>query len=461
MPRRILSMFCPALGASLCAFALSASSAAANWAHEECGDGAHCYAVSTWRPGESADILNTWSYIDTEAMDVPEPGGNFISNEQWTSWKKPRYVWIEAGQVLGQVGRWDGPPEPEQLRAFYGFFHETKNGVEGEDLNGPPVPFDSRNLYQFYSDVPGDNEKAPGEDWCIKWGGPIYPASQEDTVICEEGLYHYGPATHLETGVEAATEREPANSGSAEGFAEGGREDRWQEVENERNHAKLSTKAIKVEGKKVGVATCAEKFSPHGDYGSLRFGAGQSCAQPPEEGDKAAEKPSESDDAEEVTESLVPRGGPLDAAAGLVPSDNDPFAGVMHPVGAKAIPLSAVAQIAAERAAQDGGAPPHSMTVSQATLGQALEAIRPNSVRQAREHANAAQTAYLSTPTDLVELHGSFTLKDIPVPRGAPTPTGTVLRLLVNADTGEVEGRWVGSAPTSPIRGPGPLHQIG
>lgn len=451
MSRRIISMFCPALGASLCAFALCASNAAAKWAHEKCSALEHCYAVSTWRPKKSADILNTWSYIDTEEMYVPEPNGEFISNEQWTSWKKPTYVWIEAGQVLGEVGHWEGgPAEPEQLRAFYGFFHETRDGVEGWDVNGPPVPFDSRNLYQFYSDVPGDDEKEPGEDWCIKWGGPIYPASQEDTVICEEGLYHYGPATNLETGVEAGTELEPANSGTAEGFAEGGREDRWQEVGNELRNAQISAEAP---------ATCAAMIP--GDYGSLRFGVGKSCSESGEEGDRPAGRRSRAPDDEEVTESLVPRGGPLHAASGLVPSDNDPFASVIHPIGAKAIPLSAVAQIAAKQASQNGSAPAQGMTVSQGTLGQALEVIQPNSVRVARQHANAAQTGYLATSTDLVELQGSFTLKDIPVPRGAPVPAGTVLRLLVNADTGEVEGSWVGSAPAKPIRSLGAVHQIG
>ncbi len=386
MRARTISVLLSALGAGMCTLALSTSSAEASWADGQCADvaGKHCYAEAIWKPEATAGVLNTWSYIDTTEMYVPEPEQNFVTNEQWTSWKN-LFDWVEAGQLAGRESN------PETIRSFYAVF----NNSEYEEVIGPPTSFDARNLYQFYSDVPGEVEQMPGEDWCIKIGGPVYPVSQEGTVRCYRGLH--GPSTELNLGAEAATESEPTGTGTVEGFAAAGRNELWQEVANERNHAIRYHKLIKVNGERVGEATCVSRLARR-DYGSLRFGVGAGCPETLDE--------------------------PREAAP---PS--------------RSIGVSSVAAIAEDEAARDGDDHAGGLTVAEVTLGGALEAMRPGSMASALMSAGPAEAADLGSGADLVELHGSFTLEDAPVPRGAAAPTGTVLRLLVNAKTGEIEGR--------------------
>ncbi len=367
----------------MCTLALATAPADASWAHGRCADiaGEHCYAEAIWRPAAAASVLNTWSYIDTTEMYVPEPEENFVTNEQWTSWST-LFDWIEAGRLAGRES------DPRAIRSFYAVFNNSKY----EEVIGPPSSFDSRNLYQFYSDVPGEVEQLPGEDWCIKIGGPLFPISQEGTVRCYQGLY--GPSTELNLGAEAATESEPASSGTAEGFAATGKDERWQEVTDERNHAVRHHTPIKVDGERLGEATCAAPLSRR-DYGSLRFGVGSSCL-----------------------------------SASLSPA-----------APARSLGVSSVAAVVAREAASDGDEHAGATTVTEGALGRALEAMQPGSMASALVSAGPAEEAYLLSAADLVELHGSFTLENAPVPPGAAPPTGTVLRLLVNANTGEIEGR--------------------
>ncbi len=430
MAGRIGSALVSMLGVGACVLALCPAGANAAWALGKCADrgGSHCYALAVWKPEAAADILNTWSYIDTTEMYVPEPEQNFVTNEQWTTWKK-LWDWVEAGQMAGRQD------SPTQIRSFYAVLHDED---EYEEIIGPATSFDSRNFYQFYSEVPGEDEAKPGEDWCIKWGGPIFPASQEGTVRCVHEMY--GPSTELQTGVEAATERQPANRGSSEGFAAAGKNDLWQETANEKSHATRYHEEIKVGKERVGEATCASKLGRPG-YGSLYFGAGEGCPEALEEGEEG--------------------GDALQADPAFAASGGEAFATDQAAPGVKPISPASAARIAEKEATRDGGAPAGAVTVAEGTLDSALEVMRPGSMKEVRASASAAEIAYLAGSVDLVEAHGSFTLADAPVPPGAHAPVGTVLRLLVNADTGEIEGRSLADTPGTPIDALGVTRQIG
>jgi hypothetical protein len=63
--------------------------------------------------------------------------------------------------------------------------------------------------------------------------------------------------------------------------------------------------------------------------------------------------------------------------------------------------------------------------------------------------AGPIEQAMLSTPVDVVVLHGHFVAWDVPAPAGEPTAEGTVLELVTNRLTGQVVAESLGNAPTT------------
>jgi hypothetical protein len=108
---------------------------------------------------------------------------------------------------------------------------------------------------------------------------------------------------------------------------------------------------------------------------------------------------------------------------------------------APAGPLLADAQldaIARRGAAVAGDASPVSIQAVDTSLRSAMEIDPHNSLPQAPDAGEAALEA---STVAVVAMHGSFTLEDARVPPGRGAPSGTVLTLIVDAHTGQVEGR--------------------
>lgn len=415
--RRRTSPLLAMLGLILCGLALHAPVAAASWAFGKCGRGAErrCYAVTEWYPSAAEEILNTGSHIETTEMYEPSPASeeNFVANEQWVGWGEGRY--IEAGQKAGY-------PRTSRTKIFpfYAITNEPKHEYE-EYVSHEEVKKETPNLFQFY--VPHESESTVGEDWCIKWFGEKYPSSTGGTERCYHHLF--GPATELEAGVQAATAAEPLNKGISKGFAVGGKEELWWSPKHPESHAVLAYETFEKEGKPAE-ATCASEHSP--GYGSLEFGAGEGCP--------------------------LTKGGDDSVTGG------DPVAGCSPPTSETLISLSTLEQIVRKEAELDNDAHPTSIRVAQGTLDRALEVMRPGSMTRVNAEASAAQSRCLASTVVLVELQGSFTLHDASLRPGASAPVGTVLRVLLDAYTGEIEGRYLGGTPEAPIERLGATQEI-
>lgn len=421
MRRAAVGLFATFCGVLAFAFG-PVSNADATWDSGHCSGTRHCYGVTTWNVSSPRHLYDTWTYIDTTSVYVPEPSQYFVNDEQWVSWAVP-YArdWIESGQSAG--GEEDSPPN--EIYEFYAINNavnkeEPEREEEYEEVSGPLVSLNTRNLYQFY--VPKESgESREGAHWCIKWGAPLYPTSEEGKVRCFVHLH--GPAAHLEQGVEAATEEEPTNTAFAEGYAEGGKEDLWWNAAHPGQHSELEPEAG---------ATCATEHLP--GYGSLNYGAGKGC-------------PPEGDD-----------GGVADGDASS-PSVADPFARYALETGAK-ISIAKLEQIACQQA-ELGGDALASPSFSQGSLEGALEIIRPGSMAGVHANASSKEREYLEGEAYLVELEGTFTLVDARMPPGqTEPPAGTVLRLVIDAHTGRIEARWLGGRPAEPIGDLGPTEQL-
>lgn len=125
----------------------------------------------------------------------------------------------------------------------------------------------------------------------------------------------------------------------------------------------------------------------------------------------------------------------------------------------------AVAQIALRYAGQAGDATPTEVTESSSTFAAAQGALEPGSPIGAQAtgappaaggtvQGSAATSAWLASATDLVVMHGNFTV-NLPVPKGDALPSGNVYALILDAHTGFPEGRYVGHrAPAVGALGP-------
>lgn len=115
----------------------------------------------------------------------------------------------------------------------------------------------------------------------------------------------------------------------------------------------------------------------------------------------------------------------------------DPFAGYVTPSGPD-IPLEKVVALADARSAE-AGQPDPPMSEGKGTLEAAMRTIDRST--NLTEQTSRGYRAMLATPVDLVVMQGHFTLGDALVPAGRPTPTGSVLDLVIDSHTGAVIGR--------------------
>jgi hypothetical protein len=116
--------------------------------------------------------------------------------------------------------------------------------------------------------------------------------------------------------------------------------------------------------------------------------------------------------------------------------DEDHFAFVEP--GGPALPLGQVEQIAREQASAAGVSNPV-MSVGEGTFIAAKRTIDPSDATP--EPTDPGLRSQLERPVFLVVMQGSFTLTNVPLPRGVSGATGSVLDLIIATSNGEVLGR--------------------
>jgi hypothetical protein len=119
--------------------------------------------------------------------------------------------------------------------------------------------------------------------------------------------------------------------------------------------------------------------------------------------------------------------------------------------------LSEIRQIALKYARLANNADPSVISVAQGSFASARAVVEANVDTNAPSGSD--KLPWSANSTYLVVMHGNFTLDNVPIPPGHPSPTGTVMGLILDAHTGFPEGRYVG--PTTPdLQMLGPVIQL-
>jgi hypothetical protein len=139
----------------------------------------------------------------------------------------------------------------------------------------------------------------------------------------------------------------------------------------------------------------------------------------------------------------------------------DPYADYKAPTGS-ILSSEAVKTLALQQAQRDGDANPTTITTAMGPLLSALEVMSPNSAPKTPLSAmTSGERATMEGDVYVIELDGSFTLADARVPPGEAAPQGTVLRLIVNARTGVLEGRSLSTSVQAPLGNLGKVKELG
>ncbi len=116
-----------------------------------------------------------------------------------------------------------------------------------------------------------------------------------------------------------------------------------------------------------------------------------------------------------------------------------------------------VGEIADREAAGAEDASPSDVRAVDASLKSAL-AIDPHNVVPSAPDPGVA--ALEASAVVVVSMHGSFTLTNGRVPPGEPAPTGSVLTLILDAHTGQMEGRALTDEEEPGLAGLGALRAL-
>lgn len=167
----------------------------------------------------------------------------------------------------------------------------------------------------------------------------------------------------------------------------------------------------------------------------------------------------------------TPEGASTTPSASTVPSPEtltplpptsapDPYADYKAPIG-PTLSSEAVKTLALQEAQRDGDANPTSITAATGPLLSALEVMCPHSAPTTPSSAmTSGERAAMEASVYVVQLDGSFTLANAHVRPGEPVPQGTVLRLLVGARTGALEGRSLSTSVQAPLGNLGRVEEL-
>lgn len=124
-----------------------------------------------------------------------------------------------------------------------------------------------------------------------------------------------------------------------------------------------------------------------------------------------------------------------------------------------------VRTVALTEAANGGDGAPTTIEEASGTLGQATAVLNGEHAAASGAASQAAAPSnghggmseavidpetgkpWVDSPVDVVAMRGNFTLNSAPVPAGDPEPKGTVLTLIIDKQTGTVEGRVLNETP--------------
>jgi hypothetical protein len=375
--------------------------------YDTCSLGNHCYAVSAFDPGP---ILNsTYAQLVTLTDNVPSYTEDFANDEMWTSWNNQR--WVELGDTTGESYGYfgeinAGPKTPYAFQAS-----QTADGYLEYDYTD--IQPGIGNWYSVRSAV---NGVGPNEFTWYSYFDGIGPWGAN-------GLTPSRLASEAEDGLEM-TNSHITNHGESR-FAE------WQNWEGDwfepwetgsiYGHREIADQ----HGSEP--PTCAAP-SAQGLEGTLAWYTARqsgSCWSPgygPDLGLGASLGAQEG-----VLQGLQtpPPAVPLGANGDIVV----PYT----PASGPRLNASQLQTIATTYATHAGDSAPSEIQAVELPRNQALTAV--DGVYPT--NATGALASWLSAESDVIQLHGNFTLTDASCPPHASVPTGHVMTIVVDAHTGE------------------------
>ena len=357
----------------------------------------HCYALLN----SDQTYEGTWvDMLDSDAA-VYEHWGD-MQNETWAQFAAGE--WVEDGATLGYVGGY-GQTKHVSLPVWF---------YAGE------YPAGEQNYYEFayeYGPALGNwyymQEQDEGNGtWCAWLQGG------EANCVAGRPLY----TSNEQAGLEVATEN-PYNYGTAFAWGMNLGSGSWSGWANPNNYYTETPTGEKY-------CTIPVEWNPNTGLadpgGSSDYAAGVAFGVP--NGNPSCE--SNGGDAIMAGPAPTPFGGSLAStpAEGPVPSSYTPPSG-------PTLKSAALGTIASEVAGEDGDAAvaPSTMMAVQTSLEKAISATEPSTVLPTTR--TESQTKLLKSTTDLVVLHGQFSVPNAPRPPGEPAPSGSVLELIIDAHT--------------------------
>jgi hypothetical protein len=360
----------------------------------------HCYALAEWRTGPHETEVSG-SHISILTSQQAVPGGKageeaFVTNEMWNGFFNGG--WVESGQIS------DSSTQGKGLRFFIASDVEGKALYKTEFSNGP-----ADNTWNSYT-----MQNAGSGIWYfyINSGGPWGYGGQPGALVS------------IEDGLEM-TQTNIENNGSSTGAKHLSVGKWWEGFEGETGMAKYVTDGYNGDGEYTHEApTCV--YQSEAWAGDAAFGS-QPCPPGALFG--------------EVAE--APQSSTRPGTTGTV-------------AGGAAISLAQVEAIALRKAQDEGDAAPTGMTVVRTTRGDGLKATQ-NGFQVPSE---TAVQPWLNSEAFVVEINGSFSAGDQPVPAGTAGQRGTVLGLVIDAHTGEVTGTSITSTKI-PMASLGTVTRLG
>jgi hypothetical protein len=354
----------------------------------------HCYALVE----NHATFEGTWVDLLTSAAEVYDwKEGSFLDNEQWTSVEGGG--WVEDGDEVSDINGSEG----KYLRYFYAKEY--------------PLGFEHYYVYNFSTGPKMEEwfyvqEQDEGNGtWCAFInGGEVY---------CIAGLPLYSPKQ--ESGIEAAANVQPYNYGTTYGWGmELGTGD-WREWSHRTyynanglgEYDKYCVFPVEASSWEKGAAFATPNNNP-------------SCLPDQEDlvnGNAGSSEP--------PTPPGVPGASEQAHPATVEANYTIPSGSVLSNTQLRSA-INTIAKNAGDTET------PSRVEVVEGSLRNSIETIDPTNILPSNPTAGYA--SWLGSPTYLLVLHGNFVLSNEPIPPGAATPSGTVLDVIVDAHTGEVDG---------------------
>jgi hypothetical protein len=408
-------------------------------------NGGHCWAQAEWA---NLSIKETLIDAHTSLASVPKTSGYKAPNglyfgpreqdETWSIFSDPYNSnligWIEVGDTAGQI-------TPSEFVQSPAYFEASQSWSYPE--------WQKENF--TYVNIPGPG---PGTAW---WDATTYTQNlgswcatlQGTDLFCFPGLAQY--ANILQDGLEFAANNNPEADGGAYAENEGqvigyavnssGQVSQW-------NGAHLQYK----DGQPGDPWPPAGAWGVCGKLNALGQGNGaitveapawldwSECSPGPIEWLSAAAGPAGAIEASNQTpEQLLNDFG---APPPTAPAPLEAYLPPSSPTLTTSSVLSRASQIATEEG--DEPSPTSVRAVMNVPLDSALGVAAPGATTP--QSPSATMSAWLHSGSDVITMHGHFTLVTTPHPSQAANPSGAQLTLILDAHTGQLDAMHLGGA---------------